>query len=251
MTTSAIVLTAHAHAPHLGQTLASIETQTVSSHSRVAVVDRPIGNTVDLLVEHGFTVHYSTSAAAEATTRIAHNFRQALRATPAVDVVVLGDHDDIWHPTRVERHLSIMQDPRWLMTAADAVLIDESGAKRADTLRAIFPVPLDWNSAAASRNLFYALRHSIATGGASAIRRDFFVDRRLPDGWLHDRWWSLVATKHGAMHIDDHRVIDYRVATGQHVGLTTNRQDSPAAWLALKATAAPRTARRAFALLGE
>jgi len=249
--TSAIALTAHAHAPHLAATLASIEEQTVPTDARVAVVDRPSRETVELLREHGFTIRYSTSAAAEMRTRIAHNFLQALRATPEVDVVILGDHDDVWHPTRVEQHLALMKDPRWMMTAADAFLIDETGTRLTDTLRSVFPVPADWNTSAASRNLAYALRHSIATGGASAIRRESFIDRRLPEGWLHDRWWSLVATKHSAMHIDDRLVIDYRVTSGQQVGLETNRQDSPATWLASKVVAAPRSARRALSLLGE
>jgi len=232
-------------------TLASIEVQTVPADARVAVVDQPSGETVELLREHGFTVRYSTSAAAETRTRTAHNFLQALRATPEVDVVILGDHDDVWHPTRVEQHLSVMQNPRWMMTAADGYLIDEAGTRLTGTLRSVFPVPGDWNTSAASRNLAYALRHSIATGGASAVRRDSFIDRRLPEGWLHDRWWSLVATKHSAMHVDDRIVIDYRVASGQQVGLETNSQNSTAAWLASKIAKAPRNARRALSILAE
>ena len=251
MSTSAVALTAHAHAPHLAATLASVEEQSVPTDARVAVVDRPSDETVQLLRAYGFTVHFSTSTAVGTRTRIAHNFLQALRATPEVDVVILGDHDDVWHPTRVEQHLSVMQDTRWMMTAADGNLIDESGNRRKGTLRSIFPVPAEWNISGASRNFAYALRHSVATGGASAIRRDSFIDRRLPEGWLHDRWWSLVATKHSAMHIDDRIVIDYRVAKGQQVGLETNSQDSSAAWLVSKIAKAPRNARRALSILGE
>ncbi|MFN8172632.1 MAG: hypothetical protein U0R65_12305 [Candidatus Nanopelagicales bacterium] len=41
----------------------------------------------------------------------------------------------------------------------------------------------------------------------------------MPAGWLHDRWWSLVALARDGLIVDDGLVIDYRVQSGQEVGL--------------------------------
>jgi hypothetical protein len=71
----------------------------------------------------------------------------------------------------------------------------------------------------------YTVRHSIATGGASALRPAEFADLTIPAGWLHDRWWSLVATARRSMLIDTELVIDYRVIDTQEVGLGRGRQD--------------------------
>jgi hypothetical protein len=70
----------------------------------------------------------------------------------------------------------------------------------------------------------YALRHSVATGGASMIRPATFPDLSVPEGWLHDRWWSLVATARGGLLVDPGSVIDYRVQPGQQVGLDGSSQ---------------------------
>jgi len=68
------------------------------------------------------------------------------------------------------------------------------------------------------------IRRSVATGGASAVRPRAFVDVEIPAGWLHDRWWSLVATAREALRLDDEAVIDYRISPGQEVGLDRGHQ---------------------------
>jgi hypothetical protein len=83
-----------------------------------------------------------------------------------------------------------------------------------------------------SKQFTYALRHSIATGGASAIRPCNFNDINVPEGWLHDRWWSLAATAQGRMSLDRKVVIDYRITPEQQVGLDTAQQaESTRTWI--------------------
>ena len=244
MTSSCIVLTAHGDAPFLGETLRSIDMQTRPADGRIAVVDCVNPDTVEQLVHHHFTVLEATSIERDSSTRIAQNFLQGVRAAKEFDVVILGDHDDIWHAARIERHLTIMDDDRWLMTAGNGLIIDADGNCTHESLRDVFPVPSDWNDSPVGRNLRYAMRHSVATGGASAIRTAFFADRAIPRGWLHDRWWSLAATKRGALNIDDTEVIDYRVTGGQQVGLATARQEQSRRWWAGKLAQLPSSLRR-------
>ena len=56
------------------------------------------------------------------------------------------------------------------------------------------------------------------------MRPAAFVDVAIPAGWLHDRWWSLVATAREEMRLDDTTVIDYRISPGQEVGLDRGHQ---------------------------
>ena len=244
MKSCGIVLTAHGDAPFLGETLRSIEMQTRSADGRIAVVDQVAPSVADELREHHFTVVRATSTERDLSTRTAQNFHQGVRAARELDVVILGDHDDIWHPSRIERHLAIMENDRWLMTSGNGWIVDADGHRTGESLRDIFPVHHEWNDSPTGRNFRYALRHSVATGGASAVRAGFLADRPIPRGWLHDRWWSLAAAKRGALHIDDTMVIDYRVSATQQVGLFTSHQDEPQRWWTDKFADAPSSLRR-------
>ncbi len=76
----------------------------------------------------------------------------------------------------------------------------------------------------AAERMRTALRTSVATGGASMIRPARFPRLDVPEGWLHDRWWSLVATGRDGLLVDREPVIDYRVQPGQQVGLDAGAQ---------------------------
>lgn len=244
MTSCGIVLTAHGDAPFLGETLQSIEMQTRPADGRIAVVDQVAPSVADELREHHFTIVQATSTDRDPSTRIARNFHQGVRAAQEFEVVILSDHDDIWHAARIERHLAIMENDRWLMTAGNGLIIDADGVRTGESLRSIFPVHHEWNDSPTGRNFWYVVRHSVATGGASAIRTAFFADRTIPRGWLHDRWWSLAAAKRGALHIDHTEVIDYRVTGTQQVGLATANQEQSGRWWAGKLAAVPSSLRR-------
>ena len=110
------------------------------------------------------------------------------------------------------------------MVASDGRLVDAGGASTGETLRDAFPVPEAWNAMSGPDRMRYALRHSIATGGASALRPSAFPDLTVPGGWLHDRWWSLLATARDGMLMDTNPVIDYRLTETQQVGLDTGAQ---------------------------
>lgn len=234
----AAVLVTHNSEEFLTETLGSIDKQTREPNLRIAVDDLSIDSTLDVLADHGFTVQRATSTSTDAITRIAQNFQQGLRAAVAAgaDVVVLGDHDDVWHRNRIEHQLGVLTDFPWVaMLASDGFLIDEHGAAVAGTIRNTFPVPVDFDAWPIRKRLGYAARHSLATGGSSALRPAALKDWSVPAGWLHDRWWSLVALRADALMIDPTQVIDYRISPEQQVGLEAGGQDTPVRWLASKA----------------
>jgi len=227
----AALLVTHNSERWLQETLESIANQTRKPDHIVVIDDNSTDSTVAILSEHGIMPIAATTRATDVTTRIAQNFQQGIREVKDADIVVLGDHDDIWHQTRVERQASLLQGigkanagTSILMVASDGTLVDENGNATSGTLRSTFPVVADWNELPADQQLNYALKHSLATGGASAIKPSYFADQEIPVGWLHDRWWSLLATVRLGMLIDIESVIDYRVHGSQQVGLNTGTQ---------------------------
>lgn len=244
----AAVLVTHNSAPFLEETLASIHNQSRQADFRIAIDDFSTDHTPHILASHGFLLQQATSSATDRSTRIAQNFVQGIReaARQGVDVVVLGDHDDLWHRNRIEHQVQLLeQDPSLAMVASDGFLIDEHGAAVAGTIRGTFPVPQEFNDRPLRKRLGYAAQHSIATGGASALRLAALADWSVPSGWLHDRWWSLAALRADRFLADQATVIDYRLSPGQEVGLDVASQDERARWLVKKARSLGTTAGKA------
>jgi glycosyltransferase involved in cell wall biosynthesis len=231
----AAVLVTHNSERWLKATLDSIANQTRKPDRIIVIDDNSTDGTERILSDHGITPIKATTTATETITRIAQNFQQGIREAKDADIVVLGDHDDVWHPTRVERQAALLEpmndeskgtqkNSPLLMVASDGTLVDENGTATGGTLRTTFPVAANWNELPANEQLAYALKHSLATGGASAIKPGYFAEQEIPEGWLHDRWWSLLATVRLGMFIDSESVIDYRVQGSQQVGLDTGTQ---------------------------
>lgn len=243
----AAVIVTHNSQRYLKETLASIAGQSRPADVTIAIDDSSTDETSTILATHNFTVHRATTSAQDTTTRIAQNFQQGLRAATnaGADLVILGDHDDIWHRSRIEHQGAILeQRSTTALLASDGFLIDEHGAAVPGTLRSTFPVPDDFTDHPLRWQIAYAMRHSIATGGASALRPSVMTDWTVPAGWLHDRWWSLAALRAGRFALDATAVIDYRLSPDQQVGLDAADQSDGKRWLRSKIRHLGRTTAR-------
>lgn len=230
----AAVLVTHEADEFLEKTLDSIDAQSQPPDLRIAVDDLSTDSTVDVLVSRGFNTALATTSATDTITRIAQNFQQALRLAgeAGAEIVILGDHDDLWHRDRIEHQVDILvRQPHFAMIASDGFLIDDRGAAVSGTIRSHFPIPENFNDLKPRAQLAYSLRHSIATGGACAIRLSAMTDWSVPTGWLHDRWWSLATLRAHRFLADSTAVIDYRLSPDQEVGLDTADQQAPTRWL--------------------
>lgn len=248
MSVAALVVTRNS-GRWIAATLRSIVEQSQAPAEIVVVDDHSTDDThalIDAATNGSARVVAAASRVPDVTTRIAHNFLQGVRECRAHEIVVLGDHDDIWHADRIARQSALLTaDADATMVSSDGRLVDEHGVPLGSTLRTSFPVPGDWQAMSNAARTHVALRHSIATGGASALRSLAFADNPVPSGWLHDRWWSLVATVTGGMRVNPDVVIDYRVSPEQQVGLTTGTQRmSTAARLRSRSAQAPTALRR-------
>ena len=230
MSSVAALVVTHDSERWIEATLRSILEQSRLPDTVVVIDDASADRTLEIVVDVLGTdadVRAADTSASDRITRIAQNFEQGVRACEAYDIVVLGDHDDIWHPTRIEHQARLLADsPSVAMVASDGMLVDAEGQAVGGRLRTVFPVDDGFNVLSPAQQMRFTLRHSIATGGASALRPSLFADLTVPPEWLHDRWWSLVATAQESMLVDDVVVIDYRVTESQEVGLNRGTQES-------------------------
>ena len=248
MSVLAAVMATHNSEVHLAETLESITGQSRPVDHLIAIDDHSTDSTVDILQRAGAHIFAATTQSLDPFTRIAQNFHQGVRSArkSGANYVILGDHDDRWHENRVEHQAGTLDDKtQAAVLASDAFLVDEWGVALPGTLRDTFPVPDDFTEWPQRRQWAYGVRHSLATGGACALRVDAVEDWSVPVGWLHDRWWSLRALRHGALVIDSTPVIDYRVSVEQQVGLDTADQDRGLRWWSGKAKTGISSAVRA------
>lgn len=253
MNAVAVVLVTRNSEPYLEETLDSIRNQSRPPDALIAIDDHSGDGTVEHLRDVGFEVVTSTSTYEEAVTRIAGNFVHGLRLAErsGADVVILGDHDDIWHRERIEHQAELLEaHPSMAMVASDGFLIDSNGVALPGTIRDTFPIPDEFEQWNVRQQVRYALRHSIATGGASAVRCSRLGSWAVPPGWLHDRWWSLSALHWEMFLVDRRTVIDYRLTSNQQVGLAAADQDHFPAWWWSRTRQLPRSIRRARDVTG-
>lgn len=229
MSQIAAVLVTHNSEQWIEATLTGLVAQTRQPDEIVVVDDRSTDATREIVgrvLGPSARMIESTATSDDIYTRIAHNFRQGVTAVRDCDVAVLGDHDDVWHPDRVAHQVALLEEhPGVSLVASDGRLIDEEGRVLEGTLRSTFRVPDDINDVGPADRMRIVLRKSVATGGASAVRPAAFADIEIPEGWLHDRWWSLVAAAREGLFVDTTVVIDYRVSPDQEVGLGMGHQD--------------------------
>ncbi len=228
MTRVAAVLVTSNSERWLEQTLASVRDQARPADEIVIVDDASsdgTGAVIDRVLGQRARVVASRARSTDKTSRIAANFRQGLQEVRDCGIAVLGDHDDVWHPQRIAHQVEVLDVWRDIeLLASDGRLVDVDGAPVPGSLRTAFPVPADFNEMSPALQVRTVIRRSVATGGASAVRPEAFADVEIPPGWLHDRWWSLVAAARGSLRVDVDAVIDYRVSPEQEVGLDRGHQ---------------------------
>jgi glycosyltransferase involved in cell wall biosynthesis len=133
------------------------------------------------------------------------NFERALSLAPrGVEFVALSDHDDRWHPDKLESLLARFDDETSLVYS-DMNIIDETGTVRSTTYWTTRPNRYD--------SLASLLLANTITGAASMFRARLLeyllpFPQKLGDPF-HDHWLASVALSTGRVAYVDRPLYDY------------------------------------------
>lgn len=149
------------------------------------------------------------------------NFEQAAMACTS-DLIALSDHDDVWHPQRIEGDLERFEaDPTLLLLHSNAALIDEAGRPlHHDLFHSLSIRPSELQDIARGRAFEVYLRRNLVTGAATMFRRTLLHDAApFPQEWVHDEWLGIIAAARDGARLSVRTVIDYRQHTGNVIGV--------------------------------
>ena len=156
------------------------------------------------------------------TSGVAANFAHAVASTTA-DLVALADQDDVWLPEKLESLARILEaDDSLLMVHSDAELVDDSGAPLGmGVLESLRITGGEKHHLVTGNGIRAVVRRNLVTGSTAMIRRSL-VERvgTIPEGWLHDEWWALVAAESGGLVLDPRVFQNYRQHADNQVGAT-------------------------------
>ena len=156
------------------------------------------------------------------TPGVARNFSNAVSKTTA-ELVALSDQDDWWEPGKLESLERIFHgDSSLLMVHSDAELVDERGEVLGmGLLESLRITGSEQHALMTGHGIKAVVRRNLVTGATSMIRREL-VDGAgvVPEGWLHDEWWALVAASKDGLLLDPTRYQHYRQHDSNQVGAT-------------------------------
>jgi glycosyltransferase involved in cell wall biosynthesis len=214
-------------AEHLREQLTSILDQTVPPAEIVISDDASTDGTAEL-AERVAAAHPRVTEGLVAVRvlrnpaplGIAGNFEAAIRATTGT-FIALGDQDDRWLPSRLERGLAAFAErPALLLVHGDARLIDGDGQPLPGTLfRALEISRRERAQVHAGRAFRALLRRNLVTGNTVLARREA-VEQALPipPGWIHDEWIGMAAAAVGLVDLIEEPLVEYRQHAANAIG---------------------------------
>jgi glycosyltransferase involved in cell wall biosynthesis len=152
---------------------------------------------------------------------VTRNFERAVVAASG-DVVILCDHDDVWHPDRVSRaEHAFAADPSLLLVNSDARLVDADGEPLGYSLFASLGVGTEELDAVADGRAFEVyLRRNLVTGATTAFRRELLIDAApFPVEWVHDEWLAMIAAATGRVATLPEELLEYRQHGANTIGV--------------------------------
>lgn len=177
---------------YIEQQLMSILQQSLPVDEIVICDDSSKDHTVaiadSILKDHGISYRIVVNTPA---LGVSNNFLKALKLTTG-DYVFTCDQDDVWHTDKVRIFADAIAQSGKALYFSDGVLVDGEGKPLGSTI---------WQALSISQELaccsclFHRLlNHPMVTGAAMAVSREL-INRvsAIPENWLHDEWFSIVA----------------------------------------------------------
>jgi glycosyltransferase involved in cell wall biosynthesis len=223
MRTISVAMATYNGAKHLGEQLASIESQTRLPDEIVITDDMSSDGTWDILVEFknrsSLDVHLHQN---EARLGYGANFMKAASLCTS-DLISFCDQDDIWAADKIERCIAVFDDPSILLCHHDAFImrgepveadsIGNEGLERnpvqSNMMRRLWGCPRGFTQVfRSSLNHFSSLREGTIDHNSAS---------HAP--MAHDQWMYFLATSLGATKFLDEKLAYYRQHSENVFGL--------------------------------
>jgi glycosyltransferase involved in cell wall biosynthesis len=198
--------------------LESILNQTVSVDEIIICDDNSKDKTVsicqEILSESGKEYKIIVN---EASLGVSNNFLKALKMTTG-DYIFTCDQDDVWLEKKVEIFISEAEKSNRLLYFSNGELVDSNNHSLNKTLWDSINLKFSEIEGCASP-LETILKRSIVTGAAMCVSRKLIekVDS-IPENWLHDEWFSIIASVEKSITPINQMTFNYRQHQNNVVG---------------------------------
>lgn len=152
---------------------------------------------------------------------VSANFLNAMRLCD-YSIIFTSDQDDIWVNQKAEKMLEVFKANR------DALLVLSNGElvdKNANLLNAdVWKAVGIYDYMLHEQKWFdYLLERCLVTGAGMAIRRDLLEGvEEIPDCWLHDGWFALLAAVQNGVYMCNEKLYLYRQHGNNVIGMKKN-----------------------------
>ncbi len=221
MTTSVALCTFNGE-KFLKEQLDSILNQTVTIDEIIVCDDGSTDATISILNSYKekfpeiFNIYIN-----EENLRSVKNFEKAMLLCKN-EIIFLSDQDDIWEKNKVEIILKNFNDNPNIDVISTSGFIINDESKIQDKIT-IWDVPFFLQERQETLDFFYIINYwgNIATGATMGIRKKilpYLTPFPLAEGFHHDEWIALIASRENKyLHINN-KLIYYRIHDQQQVG---------------------------------
>lgn len=219
---SSVALCTYKGERFLSEQLQSIAAQTTKPDELVIVDDNSSDGTLSIAREFARTAPFATKVLANT-----ENLGPALNFTRAMQecqepIVFFSDQDDVWMPDKMQKFLTLFEDPVVLAVASNAAVVKSDLSPTGRRLWQSIGFGGGGISTPAPPVLLDHLlrRGNFIAGMCFAVRRDFALTQLpFPKGWLHDGWLGLMAALQGGLRLIDEDLALYRQHESNVVGV--------------------------------
>ncbi len=204
-----VALCTYNGAAYIQEQLESIFQQTVPVDEIILCDDGSKDDTVkiaqSLLEASGISFRIIVN---EQSLGVAENFLCALKNTTG-DYVFTCDQDDVWMKNKVAMFVSEIEKTHRMLYFSDGLLVDGKGQSLNVRLWDVYRVP--YRDSHEELYMNELVRMGIVTGAAMCVSRELIdVVDEIPTPFLHDEWFSVIATVKGSVRAINHVTFHYR-----------------------------------------
>lgn len=224
--TVSVIIPTHQSGRYLVQTLQSIAKQSHQISQLVISDDASTDDTHDIVRQFRQQVAFEVLLFNHKPSGVTNNYLNAAQHASS-DLIIVGDHDDVWLPSKVAETVAAFVDESVMLVCHDSELVDESLKPLGTTIRGGSRVSqqlsqqINANSAAENLRTFFRGRLPLLAHTLSFRKSVLPLLLSKPERfneWWFEEWLSCVAATQGRLFFIPHCLVRYRQHSEQSSG---------------------------------